>query len=178
MISLRNEWKLSRLVWGKWAYLIAGLCLGLICSSGVSIAQSIMEVEQGRGGRNGPWLVGGTDTATGIMHAVSVDDTGALKTAGGSSAISFAPGVPTKVTLSASTSATACSLTAGRDYEVSCTVDVAFRHGAATPTATLDDNQLRAGAIRSPIRMPTGSTCFAFISTSGGACYVALIPTT
>lgn len=146
--------------------------------AGTAIAQQIVEVQQGAGSmRKGAWIVGGYDSDTGKTYTVAVDSTGALKTAGGSTAVAFAPGVPTKVSLSASTSATACSLTAGSDYEVSCNVPVAWRHGAATPTATLDDNQLPANVIRTPIRMPTGSTCFAFISSSAGACYVSLIPT-
>lgn len=110
------------------------------------------------------------------MWTASVDATGAIKTSGGT--ISFAPGVPSKVTLAASTSASLCGLTAGADYEVSCSVATAWRHGAATPTATVDDNQIPAGVIRSPVRMPTGSTCFAFISASAGACFVSAIPTT
>jgi hypothetical protein len=121
--------------------------------------------------------IGGLDSVGNKIYTVSVDATGALKTAGGSSAVAFAPGVPTKVALSASTSACACGLTPTSDYELSCTVDAAFRHGAATPTAVLDDVQLRAGAVRSPLRLPTGSTCFCFISTSSGACYVSRIPT-
>lgn len=96
---------------------------------------------------------------------------------GSSSVTAFAPGVPGTIALSASTSGSLCGLTAGSDYELSCSVDVAFRHGAATPTALLTDNQLRAGAVRTPIRMPTGSTCFAAISTSAGTCYISLIPT-
>ena len=96
---------------------------------------------------------------------------------GGGAVTAFAPGVPSTVTLSASTSASKCALTAGADYEISCTVASAWRHGAATPTALLTDNPLPAGAIRSPVRMPTGSTCFAFISTSAGSCTVSLLPT-
>lgn len=96
---------------------------------------------------------------------------------GGGAVTAFAPGVPSTVSLSASTSASKCGLVEGSDYEISCTVPAAWRHGAATPTALLTDNPLPAGAIRSPVRMPTGSTCFAFISTSAGSCTVSLLPT-
>lgn len=96
---------------------------------------------------------------------------------GGGAVIAFAPNVPSTVSLSGSTSNFKCGLTAGVDYEVSCTVPWSWRHGAATPTALLTDNPMPAGAVRSPVRMPTGSTCFAFISTSAGSCTVAELPT-
>lgn len=160
----------------NWKIILA-VVVGALFGFAPAVAQQVVEVTQGQGyGKKGPWLVGGKD-GTGAVKAILVDTSGAIEIAGGTSAVAFAPGVPTKVTLSASTSAAACSLTAGADYEVSCNVPVAFRHGAATPTATLDDNQLPASAIRTPLRMPTGSTCFAFISSSAGACYVSLIPT-
>lgn len=96
---------------------------------------------------------------------------------GGGAVTAFAPNRPDTVSLSASTSATKCGLTEGSDYEISCTVPAAWIHGAATPTALLTDNPLPAGGIRTPVRMPTGSTCFAFISSSAGSCTVALLPT-
>lgn len=160
----------------NWKIILA-VVIGALFGFAPAVAQQVVEVTQGQGyGKKGPWLVGGKD-GTGAVKSILVDTSGALEIAGGTSAVAFAPGVPTKVTLSASTSATACGLTAGADYEVSCNVPVAFRHGAATPTATLDDNQLPAAAIRTPLRLPTGSTCLAFISSSAGACYVSLIPT-
>lgn len=163
---MRKNWKI-----------ILAVVIGALFGFAPAVAQQVVEVTQGQGyGKKGPWLVGGKD-GTGAVKSILVDTSGALEIAGGTSAVAFAPGVPTKVTLSASTSATACGLTAGADYEVSCNVPVAFRHGAATPTATLDDNQLPAAAIRTPLRLPTGSTCLAFISSSAGACYVSLIPT-
>jgi hypothetical protein len=61
---MKNWLKAQRLQisirYGRWAYLIAGLCLGAILFSGTSIADSIQLVEQGRGGKYGPWLVNGT----------------------------------------------------------------------------------------------------------------------
>lgn len=160
--------------------ILMGGIIGLVLAGAGSVAAQayIGEVSQGAGGKKGPWIFGGLDSDTGAFHTVAVDATGALKTAGGSSAISFMAGVPTTVTLSASTSACACGLTAGVDYEFSCGVAAAWRHGAATPTALLTDNPLPAGAIRSPQRMPTGSTCLCFISSSAGACSVSVIPTT
>jgi hypothetical protein len=160
--------------------ILMGSILGLVLATGGTVlAEAYLgEVSQGVGGKKGPWIFGGVDTATGLFHTVSVDDTGALKTAGGSTAISFMAGVPTVATLSASTSACVCSLTAGADYEFSCSVAAAWRHGAATPTALLTDNDLAAGMVRSPMRMPTSSTCLCFISSSAGSCKVSLIPTT
>lgn len=183
----------------NWKIILA-VVIGALFGFAPAVAQQVVEVTQGQGyGKKGPWLFGSKNAATGVVQPlisstngavavagmsgtgsilpILVDGSGALEIAGGTSAVAFAPGVPTKVTLSASTSATACGLTAGADYEVSCSVPVAFRHGAATPTATLDDNQLPAAAVRTPLRMPAGSTCLAFISSSAGACYVSLIPT-
>lgn len=96
---------------------------------------------------------------------------------GGGALTAFAPGIPTTVNLSASTSNSLCGLTVGADYELSCTVPAAFRHSASPATALLTDNPMPAGAVRSPVRMPTGSTCFAFISSSTGSCTVSLLPT-
>ena len=86
--------------------------------------------------------------------------------------------LPSVVVLTKRGNVTAASgLTAGADYEISCNVPASWRHGAATPTATLDDNPIPANTILTPRRLPTGSTCFAFISGSLGACRVSLIPT-
>lgn len=97
---------------------------------------------------------------------------------GGSAALTaYAPNVPVTVNLAGATSNALCDLTAGSDYEISCNVPVNWRHGAATPIALPTDNPLPANAIRSPTRMPAGSTCFAFVSSSSGTCTVALLPT-
>lgn len=175
--------------------LIFGVVVGaLVFGFGPAMAQQIVEVIQGQGyGKKGPWFVSGTAAdgaavsgnpvliggvdGTGTTQTVSTTTTGAVNVNLVNVAGAFAAGVPTKVSLSATTSGSVCGLTAGSDYEVSCSVPVGWRHGAATPTATLDDNQLPAAAVRTPLRMPTGSTCFAFISSSAGACYVSLIPT-
>lgn len=160
--------------------ILMGGIIGLVLAAGGTVLADayLGEVSQGAGGKKGPWIFGGVDTDTGVFHTVSVDSTGALKTAGGSSAISYMAGVPAVVTLSASTSACACGLVAGSDYEFSCSVAAAWRHGAVTPTALLTDNDIAAGMVRSPMRLPTGSTCLCFISSSAGSCKVALIPTT
>jgi len=155
--------------------LALGVIIGCLVGFAPALAQQVIEASQGTGyGKKGPWLFGGKD-GTGTVLPIAVDSTGAIKTSGG--VISYMAGVPTLVTLSASTSASACGLSPGSDYEFSCSVDVAWRRGAATPTATLNDNPLRAGAIRTPQRMPTGATCLAFISSSAGYCFVSLIPT-
>ena len=48
---------------------------------------------------------------------------------------------------------------------------------AGVGAALITDTGMNAGAVRSPVRMPQGSTCFAFISTSNGSCTVSLLPT-
>ena len=69
-----NWWKEQKYRYGKWAYLLLGLCLSGLFAEGYAIAEQI--VEQGRGGKYGPWPVTATllspDGGVGTLPVVGV----------------------------------------------------------------------------------------------------------
>lgn len=73
MISkkLKHEWIEYKNIYGKWAYLIIGLCIGTWLFVGGVSAQSAILANQGAPGKQGPWLISGTVTATGTDTVIA-----------------------------------------------------------------------------------------------------------
>ena len=125
---------------------------------------------------NRPILMGGASytTACGGVNCKNdekVDGYGNLFNSPGF----VSPAVPGTITIAlASTSYSLCALTPGIQYRLACNVPVAYRTGAATPTAVSTDNPLGAIPDREDaIILRTGETCIAVISTGTGACSVS-----
>jgi hypothetical protein len=179
--------------YGRWAYLVAGLCIGAIAFSGAAIAQSVMVVEQGKGGRYGAWAmegavadgasaasvkpvtVAGVDPGTGLAQNLQVDATGALVTAGASTSSDYVPAVPTNVACSANVSCAITGLTTEKTYQFSCSADFSYRAGTGTPTAVATDHDAKGGVMYRQM-LGSSATAFAFISGSATTCKVGLVP--